>query len=606
MLRLLGWGVCWAVLMGVTAHAVMAQEAPADAAKNAETAEESAGPAVTVRGVVVNEATGQPVRRALVSVNTTPDRGALTDGEGKFEIHGVPAGLQMFTVSKPGFEEQMGSGEGTMSMTHTVRVASEMPEMSFTLAQKNAIFGHISLSTGTPAEGIGLTLVRQTIEDGRAVWEAGENHLTTPDGGFRFAGLRDGTYVLLTQPEFDNDHAVEPSCSVEAPAAMSGYAAEFNGGATELAGATRIGVGGGQGAEVNLALNQTLFHMVEVSLARTPAGGNWEFKPVLLNHNGEELEYPMHEEKDHSLCVYLPDGSYTLMVRASSEREPGPRGRETGDAAGATSWKEMVGMLDFSVDGRPARNLRVSLAQAPSTPVHLRYQPGPPAPIKHGHQEGGQEGGQASGQADGRVKEEEDDEDEEGDPLSLTLARTNSIEQKSETFSEATRSGESTYDLRAPAPGAYWVEAIAARQGVCVGAVTAGGQNLARTPWVEGPSGTGIPIDVVLRTDCAKLTVQLPESLPEGSAGEGADVFVYAVADFDSVDGVYEGHAEQFGERTATLVDMTPGSYRVYAFRGQRSIEFRNAAALDRLGAGQSVTLAPGGTGNLVLEGIAK
>jgi len=141
---------------------------------------------------------------------------------------------------------------------------------------------------------------------------------------------------------------------------------------------------------------------------------------------------------------------------------------------------------------------------------------------------------------------------------------------------------------------------------VCVGAVTAGGQNLARTPWVEGPSGTGIPIDVVLRTDCAKLTVQLPESLPEGSAGEGAEVFVYAVADFDSVDGVYEGHAEQFGERTATLVDMTPGSYRVYAFRGQRSIEFRNAAALDRLGAGQSVTLAPGGTGNLVLEGIAK
>jgi len=580
-MRMLQGGLFAAVLACATAPALWTQDAPSEAvpAPAAPT-----GPAVTVRGVVLNETTGQPVRRALVRVNSALGRGALTDGEGRFEIHGVTAGVQLFTVSKPGFQEQMGEDERQQSVVHSVRVAIGMPDLSLTLAPKNAIFGHVSLSTGTPALGIGVTLVRQTIEDGRAEWEQVEGHQTTPDGAFRFAGLMDGTYLLMTQAEFEGGHAVEPSCSAESPAVMPGYAIEFYSGAAEFAGAARIAVAGGQNAEANLALNQTMYHLVEVSLARAPAGGNWEFKPVVLDHGGQELEYPIHQEKDHALCVYLPDGSYTLVMRATAEQESEGRGARI--ATGVTSPKEMLGLLDFSVDGQAVRNLRVALGQAPSTPVHLRYQPGPPAPSKANSQEG--------------------EEDGEGDPLSISLVPANLVGQKSQQRVEGTATGESTYELEAALPGSYWLEATATRQGVCIGAATAGGQNLARTPWVEGPSGTGMPIDMVLRTDCAKLTVQVPEALTEESAGEGANLFIYAVPEFDSVEGLYQGQAQQFGERTATIEDMAPGSYRVFAFRAPRSIEFRSAAALDRLGAGQRVTLEPGASGNLVLEGISK
>jgi len=41
-----------------------------------------AEPAVNVTGVVQNAATGHPLRRALVKVDSTPERGALTDGRG--------------------------------------------------------------------------------------------------------------------------------------------------------------------------------------------------------------------------------------------------------------------------------------------------------------------------------------------------------------------------------------------------------------------------------------------------------------------------------------------------------------------------------------------
>ena len=43
-----------------------------------------------VRGVVKNAATGQPVPRALVRIEGDAASGALTDGDVRFEISGVP------------------------------------------------------------------------------------------------------------------------------------------------------------------------------------------------------------------------------------------------------------------------------------------------------------------------------------------------------------------------------------------------------------------------------------------------------------------------------------------------------------------------------------
>jgi hypothetical protein len=186
--------------------------------------------------VVLNASTGQPLRRALVKVVSGPELGALTDGEGRFEIHGVPAGVASFDAIKPGFQERENSDDGDTLDGHAVRVASDMPELSFSLAPQNAIFGRLTLSTGVPALGIGLTLLRQTIVDGRAGWMEAGRHETTPDGVFRFAGLPDGTYLLTTQPEFDNDHAGELNCNADAPVEMSGYAPVFYGDAHEMAG----------------------------------------------------------------------------------------------------------------------------------------------------------------------------------------------------------------------------------------------------------------------------------------------------------------------------------------------------------------------------------
>ena len=59
-----------------------------------------------LRGYVVAADTGNPVRRAMVRVNSSTGGGnsvTSTDGEGRWEVKDLPAGAYMISVSKPGY-----------------------------------------------------------------------------------------------------------------------------------------------------------------------------------------------------------------------------------------------------------------------------------------------------------------------------------------------------------------------------------------------------------------------------------------------------------------------------------------------------------------------
>src|SRR5882672_7101236 len=54
-------------------------------------------------GVVLNSATGQPVRAALVQVNGRAQISVLTGADGKFHFEGLALGPANVSVRKPGF-----------------------------------------------------------------------------------------------------------------------------------------------------------------------------------------------------------------------------------------------------------------------------------------------------------------------------------------------------------------------------------------------------------------------------------------------------------------------------------------------------------------------
>jgi hypothetical protein len=535
------------------------------------------GTPVTVKGVVLNSATGQPLPRALVKLESVEGVGALTGSEGQFEIPGVPSGLQTFSLVKPGFRGPGEGSEQSNSSDHSVRVAANMPDLTFSLAPENALYGHVSLSTGDPAVGIGVTLLRLTVENGRASWTETDSHQTTPEGAYRFSSLEDGTYTVMSQPAFDNENATAPSCNGPAPDDVKGYTISYLGDAADVAGASRIQLAGGQAAQADLALTLGSYHPVQIALSKQIAGGQWQFRSNLFDRNGQSLGYPLRQDdKTHAVCAYLPDGEYTLAIEGSADQEQ--PGRKS---------SEMAGLLDFAVEGHAETRLRIPLAPGVSTPIHLRYEPARPTarePVKTG-------------------SEDEDGAGQDADSLSILFSRASGTSSRGESGPHATRTDTDLYELEMATPGAYWVHGNADATGVCLGAATAGGENLARTPWIAGAGGTGQPIDVVLRTDCAKLNMQLPAGFLEEKPGEEPTLFVYVAPEFDSVQDIPMLTVDPSNSPTLMVRDLTPGPYRVFVFLTQQSLEYQNSAAMQRIAdKGQPVTLAPGVTTNVVLE----
>ena len=225
---------------------------------------------------------GEPVPRALVRIEGDAFSGALTDGEGHFELTNVPVGPQAIQVVKPGFADQAMAGipvspalvASPVNSEHSVWVAVDMPDLVFTLSPTNAIRGQVSLSTGDPAEGVSVMLLRRTIQDGRALWQPATGTRTNSEGSFRFAGLADGTYALYSEPAMDNDlpaSMVEPGS--DRAVARSGYASVFYPDARDLSGAEKIQLSGGQVAQASILLTQEGFHLVRAALTLPGAGG---------------------------------------------------------------------------------------------------------------------------------------------------------------------------------------------------------------------------------------------------------------------------------------------------------------------------------------------
>jgi hypothetical protein len=154
----------------------------------------------------------------------------------------------------------------------------------------------------------------------------------------------------------------------------------------------------------------------------------------------------------------------------------------------------------------------------------------------------------------------------------------------------------------AQSPGSYWLRSDAAGQNLCEQSFTAAGANLAREPVTIGISAVAPPAELVLRSDCASLTLSLPASLAGILPGEEPFYTVFVVPDFDSTQMV-EPHPMRPSSGPVTVEHLTPGSYHVYTLDGPVHLEYRNPAVIAALPTpGQQITLSEGATANLMLE----
>ncbi|MGA2809423.1 MAG: carboxypeptidase regulatory-like domain-containing protein, partial [Terracidiphilus sp.] len=340
----------------------------------------TSGVLADVHGVVRNAATGEPLPRALVRIEGDADTGTLTDGEGRFELGGVPVGPQTIQVRKPGFQDRPYATEDAGYQgdgpAHNVLVAAEMPDLDFALSPTAAIRGHIELSTGDPAQGIALTLLKQVVRNGRAVWAQNGTTKTNGEGAYRFANLPAGVYALYTMPTLESEPAVS-LVARGAKVAREGYPSVFYPDAREFSGAGRIQVKGGDQAEANLRLTLEPFHTVTAT-AILPNGKPFEGEgykqgfvpsaPALAvevqDATGARLAYSaQYDTGARTIQASLPDGTYTLLAVS----------RYINVQIASTRQSEFLwGIVGFSVDGHAVSNLRIPLAPMPAWPIQVR------------------------------------------------------------------------------------------------------------------------------------------------------------------------------------------------------------------------------------------
>lgn len=534
-----------------------------------------------VQGVVRVARSGQPLSRALVRINGDAASGVLTDGDGRFEIPDVPEGPLDFSITKPGFLDESEAAADSIAWNahgygHNVIVAPGMGDVVFTMAPVNSIRGQIQLSTGDLAEGIAVTLLKRTIQDGRTVWQMVATARTNNEGVYRFGELADGVYAAYTTPAMDSDAAASLVENGNANhITRQGYPSVFFPDARDLASAGKIQLSGGEQAQANIALTLEPFQLVIANV--TMPGGRRPDESLsvqVLDAQGHQLPYnAQYDAGRHTLQAMLPDGTYSLLAtRLPNVLRIATARNDDSFILTPLDSHSITGEVSFAVSGRALPNLRLPMATSGTSPVQISVTHDPTSTAQ-----------------------------QQGDPhVFVTLSQTGGWMSDGMVSSYAEGSLPGPLESTGVPPGSYWVHTAIEPKALCEASFTAGGESMDREPLLLGVAGTSAPLVLSLRDDCARLTLSLPGTVSM-TAGEERSYLVYVVPDFDSTGDVIPVTLRPSTGGRMTMQGLTPGNYHVYTFDQPVALEYRNSSVLASL-PGQAVNLSPNADADLTVE----
>ncbi|MEO7653789.1 MAG: carboxypeptidase-like regulatory domain-containing protein, partial [Bryobacteraceae bacterium] len=242
----------------------------------------------SLEGRVVHAQTGEPVRKATLTLRGATSRGgalsAVSDAGGHFLIRDITPGTYKLTADHTGFLRQEYGARGARSsgVSITLSDGQNSRDLEFRLTPQGVITGKVLDDDGEPLQRATLSgwIVTGKVSGGQAT-SAGS--ATTNDiGEFRLAGLAPGRYLLsasMRRSSFRGEQVVRGDGG-----GQEDFVPTYYPGVTDRASAATIEVPPGQEVSgIRIQLRKSPVYRVSGTVAATPAPNGRSLRVMLVS-----------------------------------------------------------------------------------------------------------------------------------------------------------------------------------------------------------------------------------------------------------------------------------------------------------------------------------
>jgi Carboxypeptidase regulatory-like domain len=215
--------------------------------------------AYRIAGVLVNAATGEPIRRATVEALNVGDSHAvalcLTDSEGRFALDRLPAAKYQLTASKRGFRTAFYDEHDQFSTAIVTGPDQDTAQLEFKLTPGALVRGVVTGNDGEPVANARVMLFKrpQFPAAGERTIQV-DGTITDDTGAYDFGDLAAGEYLLAVVAE--PWYALHEGSPARRNAALDvAYPVTYFDSTTEEGSATPIVLAGGSRQEANISLH---------------------------------------------------------------------------------------------------------------------------------------------------------------------------------------------------------------------------------------------------------------------------------------------------------------------------------------------------------------
>jgi len=204
------------------------------------------GPYAAVSGVVLNDATGTPLRRAVVTLSTldTPPLEAVTftESNGVFGFTAIPPGKYRLRASMDGFQRASFGASTPARPPGTLNLAAGDGRygITFRLRPLGSVSGVVLDPDGDPLSNVQVRLLRAGFERHKPTYESVGWASTDQSGRYCVTDVLPGQYVIMALPPQEPAALIQPEAVMDQPVPVKMYALDLYPGTSRLSAAAPL------------------------------------------------------------------------------------------------------------------------------------------------------------------------------------------------------------------------------------------------------------------------------------------------------------------------------------------------------------------------------